>query len=328
LKPRDLVGDDDRMLPSDKYRIRRLPAASWETDDLQQRSKDTLSRSMGNETLPLHAFLDHCRLLQDLRDCFAVQDRLDRFDRVFFFLRGGNFAYVYLNETFQLMERAVILPGLNHAQRPQEKLQRCLRKLAPSASQGQRALRLLVIDEVESGSGMGRILKTFEEVVREPVWRASPQCELTFYTIRPRERMSIKLDEAIRKWSGYRRNAARQLSISFEHFSGHLPAYDSSRHSGIDTRSKGHEEQELYELVRHTEGKIRVVCSATKKRIAFAQLTGATTLVGFFAQLAFHLTNKKAGTLVQSIASGVNLRGCAVCKSRFERVRERSADWA
>jgi hypothetical protein len=317
------------MVPSDKYRIRRSPAASWETDDLQQRSKDTLSRNMGNESLRLHAFLDHCRLLQDIRDCFAVQDGANRFDRVFFFLRGGYFAYVYLNETFQLMERAVILPGLNHARRPQEKLRRCLRELAKSsASQGERTLRLLVIDEVESGSGMGRILKTFEEVVREQAWDASLQCELTFYTIRPREAISIKLQEAVQKWSGHRRNAAKQLSITFEHFSGHLPGYDSSRRSGINTGSKGHEEHELYELVRHTEGKIRVVCSATKKRITFAQLTGATTLVGYFAQLAFHLTNKKAGTLIESIASGVNLRGCAVCKSQFERVRKRSADWA
>lgn len=317
-----------RVLPSDKYRIRRLPAASWETDDLQERSKKTLPQNMGNEPLRLHAFLDHCRLLQDIRDRFAVQDGENRFDRVFFFLRGGYFAYVYLNQTFQLMERAVILPGLNHARRPPEKLRRCLRELArDSVSQGKSALRLLVIDEVESGSGMGRILKTFEQVVREPAWGTSLQCDLTFYAIRPGETVSIKLQEAIRKWSGDRRNSAKQLSITFEHFSGHLPGYDSSRLSGIKTVSKGHEEQELYEVVRHTEGKIRVICSATKKRIAFAQLIGVTTLVGYFAQLAFHLTNKKTGTLVESIGSGVNLHGCAVCKSQFERVRERSAGW-
>ncbi|MCU1323824.1 MAG: hypothetical protein JWM43_3473 [Acidobacteriaceae bacterium] len=318
----------DPMSTSKKNRIRRVPAATWKTEDLQQRSQQTPSRIMGNEPLRLHAFLDYCRLLQDVRDCFSAQDEANRFDHVFFFLRGGHFAYVYLNETFHLMERAVIFPGLNHARQPRLKFQRCLRSLAKSSvDQGKRTLRLLVIDEVESGSGMGRILKAVEEVVGEPAWGTALQCQLTFYTMRPRQTMSLKLQEAIRKWSRNRKNAPKLLSIAFEHFAGYMPGYDSSRRCGISTVSKRHEEHESYELIRHTEGKLRIVCSATKKRIAFAQLTGATTLVGYLAQLALYLTNKKSGTPIESIASGVNLRGCSICKARFEQVRERSVGW-
>ncbi|MGB8479764.1 MAG: hypothetical protein WCE63_13160 [Acidobacteriaceae bacterium] len=174
---------------------------------------------------------------------------------------------------------------------------------------------------------MGRILKAVEEVVGEPAWGTALRCQLTFYTMRPRQTMSLKLQEAIRKWSKNRKNAPKQLSIAFEHFAGYMPGYDSSRRCGISTLSKGHEERESYELIRHTEGKLRIVCSVTKKRITFAQLTGATTLVSFLAQLALYLTNKKSGTLIESIAFGVSLRGCSTCKARLVQVRERSVGW-
>jgi hypothetical protein len=311
-----------------KYRICRALAATWKTEDLQQRAPQTPSRSMGNETVTLHSFLDYCRLLQDVRDRFSVQDAANRFDSVFFFLRGGYFAYVYLNETFHLLERAVIFPGLNHARKPRLEFKQYLRSLAQSSvDEAKKTLRLLVIDEVESGSGMGRILKAVEEVVHEPTWGRDLQCQLTFYTMRPRQAMSPKLQEAVQKWTKERKNAAKQLSISFEHFAGFMPGYDSSRRCGIQTVSKGQDEHESYELIRNTEGKFRIICSSSKRHIAFAQLFGATTLVGYLAQLAFFLTNKKSGTYINSIASGVNLRGCAICKTRFAQVRQRSVGW-
>lgn len=303
--------------------IQRVDSADWQTDDLHKLWRRTPTERLGNEVVAIHAFLDYCRILQELRDRFQQQDGSRQFDRVFFFLRGGYFAFAYLNVTFHLLQRAVIFGGLNHGRTPKEKLQSYVRSLAEAARHsGKHSLRLLVIDEVESGSGMGRILKAIEAVLLEPTWKHSLDCDLTFYAIRPRMEMSPALQAAVTKWTGERKYGAPKLSLSIEHFAGHLPGYDSDRRCGIRRTSLGYDPKENYDLVKYTKGKIRIVCKPSRKRIAFAQLE-ETCLVQFLAYLALSLTNEASGALLQSIRSGIDLYGCDLCKERLGHLRDR-----
>jgi hypothetical protein len=52
--------------------IERLPSADWQTDDLHKLWAETSAESLGNEFVAIHAFLDYCRLLQDVRDSFLM----------------------------------------------------------------------------------------------------------------------------------------------------------------------------------------------------------------------------------------------------------------
>ena len=249
------------------------PSADWQTDDLHKLWAETSPAPLGNQVVALHAFLDYCRLLQDVRDSFRTQDSDSPFDRVFFFLRGGYFAFAYLNATFRLLDRAVIFGGLNHGVQPVQRLQDYLQGLASAArDKGERRLRLLVVDEVKSGSGMGRALNAIEGVLRKDEWRDAIDCDLTFYAIRPGPEMTPELHEATKRWGGTRRNGAPRLSIAIVHFAGHQPGYDSDRMCGIKRTSHSRSPQENYDLVKHATGKVRFVCSRSKPRIAFGQL--------------------------------------------------------
>jgi hypothetical protein len=305
--------------------IKRLPSADWQTDDLHVLWAEASAESLGNEFVAIHAFLDYCRLLQDVRDSFVMQDRQSPFDRVFFFLRGGYFAFAYLNMTFELLDRAVIFGGLNHGGQPVDRLKDYLRKLASAArDQGERRLRILVIDEVKSGTGMGRALKIIEGVLREEEWRDTVDCDLTFYAIRPGQKMTPELEGAAKRWSGARRNRAPGLSIAIVHFAGHLPGYDDDRRCGIKRTSDNRDSQKDYDLVKHATGKVRFVCNRAKPRIAFAQLEGQC-LVEFLSNLAVWLTNKPTGSIISSIQFGVESRGCEHCRQCFTEVRKRSS---
>jgi len=294
--------------------IRRVDSADWQTEDLHKLWETTSTQLLGAEVVAIHAFLDYCRVLQEVRDLFTQQNADCPFDRVFFFLRGGYFAFSYLNRTFRLLSRAVIFGGLNHGLEPGEKLQSYVRSLAEEARRsGQNRLRLLIIDEVRSGSGMGRIFKAIEAVLLEPSSCDSLQCELTFYAIRPSRMMPPALTEAVDKWGGRRKNAVPGLSISIHHFAGYLPGYDSDMRCGIRRTSFGHSPKESYELVKYSKGKVRFVCKSSKPRIAFASFED-TCFVEFLASCAFSLTNQSSGSFINSIQSGVDIHGCDLCK--------------
>lgn len=299
-------------------------SADWQTDDLHKLWAETSSAPLGNEVVALHAFLDYCRLLQDVRDSFRTQDSDSPFDRVFFFLRGGYFAFAYLNATFRLLDRAVVFGGLNHGVQPVQRLQDYLQGLASAArDKGERRLRLLVIDEVKSGSGMGRALNAIEGVLRKDEWRDAIDCDLTFYAIRPGPEMTLELHEATKRWGGTRRNGAPRLSIAIVHFAGHLPGYDSDRMCGIKRTSHSRNPQENYDLIKHATGKVRFVCSRSKPRIAFGQLE-RQCFVEYLSSVAFWLTNSPSGSIVKSIQSGVESHGCERCRECFIQVRKRS----
>jgi hypothetical protein len=257
-----------------------------------------------------------------VRDSFLIQDHQSRFDRVFFFLRGGYFAY--LNMTFHLIDRAVIFGGLNHGDAPADRLKAYVRKLVSAAcDRGERRLRLLLIDEVKSGSGMGRALNIIEDVLLEDEYRDAIDCDLTFYAIRPGQEMTSELKAATKRWGGARRNGAPGLSITIEHFAGHLPGYDSDRRCGIKRTSYGRDPQKTYDLVKHTTGKVRFLCNRSKPRVAFAEIE-RQCLVEYLSNLAFWLTNKPTGLLTSSIQFGVESRECERCKQCFSQVRKRS----
>ena len=229
-----------------------------------------------------------------------------------------------LNMTFHLIDRAVIFGGLNHGGYPADRLKAYVRKLASVArDRGERRLRLLVIDEVKSGSGMGRALNIIEGVLLENEYRDAIDCDLTFYAIRPGQEMTSELKAATKRWGRARRNDAPGLSIMIEHFAGHLPGYDSDRRCGIKRTSYDRDPEKTYDLVKHTTGKVRFLCNRSKPRIAFAEIE-RQCLVEYLSNLAFWLTNKPKGLIISSIQFGVESRGCERCKQSFGQVRERS----
>lgn len=84
--------------------IRRVDSADWQTGELDRVWSKTPTEMLGSEIVALHGYLDYCRPLQELGCEFARQDAELRFENIFFFMRGGYFAFAYLNRVFQLLE--------------------------------------------------------------------------------------------------------------------------------------------------------------------------------------------------------------------------------
>ena len=271
----------------------------------------------------MHAFLDYCRVLQELRDWFLQQESKQGFEKIFFFLRGGFFAYSYLNKIASLLDRAVIFGGLSHALGPEEKFKEYLRSMLDvSLKNGRTAVRILVVDEVKSGSGMGRILKAIRSVFDNPKQKVAVRCDLTLCAIRPDTAMSPALQKAVRSWTR-KSNPASAVSVSVKHLAGNLLGYDNDILCGIRRSSLGEAEEESYDMVKHSEGFVNFVCQENDTGIAIVGLLRRSCLVETLAYTAFSLTEGKRNALNRYIRSGVKIRGCEICKARLQRIGSR-----
>jgi hypothetical protein len=320
--PRDLFLEaklEFAMVAKKRPLFRRAPSADWQTDDLHRLWTKTRTTALAPREVSAEAFLDYCRVLCDLRDSFARDDSNSPFEKIFFFLRGGYFAFAYLNQTATLLDRAAIFGGLGHGTGPEQKLKNYLRALVNEAQRNGRAsIRLLVIDEVKSGSGVNRILKAVRSVFRQQRGKTAVHCDLTVYAVRPDTEMSPQLELAARTWSE-KQGAETVITLTVNHFAGELLGYDDDEMSGIRRTSFGSSAKESYDLVRQSKGVVHFVCKTNNAGIATAGLI-KSCLVDTLANTAVALTQETGHSMDTSIRLGVMARGCQVCESHLRSV--------
>jgi hypothetical protein len=242
------------------------------------------------------------------------------FDSILFFLRGGYFAFAYLNTTDELLERAVIFAGLSHGKQPEQQFEQWINARIQKASGGR--ICLLVIDEVKSGSGMARVLGVFKRCLLDVKGGNGVECDLTFYAIRPQPEMSLNLRKVVAKWAKRHERHGSNFTVTIEHFAGSLLGYDDDVMCGIQRTSHSSSPSESYDMVRLSQGTLEFVCE-TSGAVVTAAFLVRSTLVEFLAACARSLTTLKTGTIVRTFIVGTEQNGCDRCKALLHRVRGR-----
>lgn len=300
--------------------IRRASSASWHTTDLHELWEHTPPKAFATQQVSLHAFLDYCGVLQDVRAQFVRDESESPFDSIIFFLRGGYFAFSYLNTTETLLERAHIFAGLSHGIQPEQTLERWI--IACAQNECGERIRLLVIDEVNSGAGMSRILKVFRRSLLTSALGRELQCHLKFYAIRPKSEMSADLRNVAANWGKRHERPRSTLTVEIEHFSGSLLGYDDDVMCGIERTSHSSSPSESYDMVRLNQGSLEFVCEASGVLVTTALLERGS-LVEFLAACARSLTTTNNGAIVDTFVANVNQNGCDECKRLLHLVRGR-----
>jgi hypothetical protein len=296
------------------FRIKRHPSADWRTESLHELWSQTAGGQFVRAEASLHRFLQYCILLRNVRNQFESDDQLQHFDRCAFFLRGGYFAFAYLNMTSSMAERATIFGGLNHGRHPKLELPRFLDELRDQARElGKNYANLMIADEVKSGTGLATVLKLVEQSMND--WEPSP-CNLQIhsYAIRPgsEDEISDGLRNVVTNWSDDRRTKGGQLQVKFHHFAGPLFGYDNDLLCGIRRLSKGADLMEGYELVKLSGGEVSLRCDITLKPVIFLNID-ASCLVEFLSNCAVEWTSNTPRTLARILKQSIESHGCATC---------------
>lgn len=298
--------------------IKRIPSADWRTQNVEQLWSKTAPEDSAEFSGSLHDFLEYCCLLKRLRDHFET-DRLAReFDGYSFFLRGGYFAFKFLNMTSSLALQATIFGGLNHGRHPKLELPCYISDLRYRALSNAKSLvDLLIVDEVKSGTGMGTILNIVKSTMNAwPIW-AKCDVKITFYAIRPgpADEITQKLESTVQKWQGEHATNGGLLSVDVIHFVGYLPGYDSERLCGVKCVSQSSDPVEAYAVYKSTGGIITLSCDKSKEAIFEALIEGS--LVEFLSSCAIAWTSNTANELRKGLHSKIELYGCTSCKELY-----------
>jgi hypothetical protein len=296
--------------------LRRVPSADWRTENLEERWTQIPAQEQFSWIGSFHKFMDYCRLLRVLREQLR-QDLADSsFDGYAFFLRGGYFAFKYLNQTDTLPRRATIFGGLNHAVRPKEELPVWLDELFKDAEErGTTDLRLAIFDEVKSGTGLGTALRVVKNKLTSSA--KSLQVAIKFYAIRPGPHSEIlgKLRATEEKWSRTHRAGEGSLSISITNFDGHLLSYDDDILCGVKRTNHNSAPRETYELVKLSGGDVTFICEETGLEILTALLTENACLVESLSAWAVALTTQPMSAVTANFWRASQHYGCPQCIS-------------
>lgn len=294
----------------------RVPAADWRTENLHDIWGKTNQGKFIAAEGSLHAFLQYCGILRDVRLQFESDDTACAFDGFAFFLRGGYFAFAYLNRTTSMALRATIFGGMNHGRHPKMELPVFIRELQDKVlSSGRRRVELFIVDEVKSGTGMGTILNLIKNAISS---RASAnQCDVrvSFYAVRPGSTndMTSALRSAVKKWNGRHVTRSGQLLVDIKHFSGPLFGYDDPLLCGIKTVSCSMDPQEAYELVKLNGGSLTLRCDVTGHPVFQADI-GENCLVEFLSSCAVKWTCERSSVLTETLARTIDCHGCDTCR--------------
>jgi len=313
---------------SQRMKAKRTPSADWRTENLEEAWKNAAPVASARFVGSLHFFLDYCRLLRDVRQQFETDEKKIGFDEYAFFLRGGYFAFKYLNRTTTMGLKGTIFGGMNHGRHPKLELPRFMDEVREKAlSAGKQAVQLLVVDEVKSGTGMGTILNLVEKSMNK--WPASPKRDVNirFYAVRPGSPvlMRTKLFEATTKWQGERETRGGILSVDIVHFAGHLPGYDRDSLCGVKVVSKPKDKNEAYEIIKSVGGKIALFCDTTRNYVLNSNLdSGSGSLVESLSYYAEEWTSKPKGNRSKHLTQQIRLYGCFLCDELYRKASGQS----
>jgi len=300
-------------------KIKRVLSADWRTQKLEELWRETAPLDSAQFDGSLHDFLEYCCLLKSVRKHFEADRLSHEFDGHLFFLRGGYFAFKFLNMTSSLALQATIFGGLNHGRHPSLELPCYISELRYRAlSLAKARVELLIVDEVESGTGMGTILNIVKNTMN--TWPGWSKCNvsISFYAIRPgpAHEMTNDLGSTVQKWQGKHETKGGLLTVDINHFVGHLPGYDSDRLCGVKRVSKNTDEIEAYEIYKSTGGTVTLFCEESKKQV-FEALLDKGSLVEFLSSCTVAWTAATESVLRENLDRKIELYGCARCKELF-----------
>lgn len=291
------------------------PSADWRTEDLHSLWQRTGTIQFADASCSLHRFLQYCLLLRNLRQQFEHDDREHQFDGCAFFLRGGYFAFKYLNLTSSMRLRGTIFGGLRHGRHPKFELPKFVEELREKANKGgKQQVELFIADEVQSGSGMGRVLR----IIKKSMESATGECDISveFYAVRPgtADQMSDHLRATVLKWQGHHKTRKGTLRVNITHFAGPLLTYDAPLLCGLETASTSGDEQEAYELLKLSDGTVSFWCEQNKSEPVIQIPINDNCLVELLSACAISWTTRSESILTENLKGAIAARGCSACK--------------
>jgi hypothetical protein len=311
-----------------RIRVRPSPSADWRTEDLHALWRRTGTIKFDDLPVSLHQFLEYCRLLRSIKDQFETDDKRLQFDGCAFFLRGGYFAFCYLNLVSSMACRGTIFGGLNHGRHPKLEFPQFIAELRTrTQSTGRTRVELLIVDEVKSGTGMGTSLNLIEQAMES--CPATSPCDINvhFYAIRQgsEDRMTGQLRTVVDKWQGGHQTSGGLLYVDIKHFAGPLLGYDDDQMCGIKTVHNKIDQKEAYELLKLSGGTVTFWCDHNRDQAVLQAPLDTNCIVEFLSACAIRWTSEPRSVLTENLARAIAARCCNTCRELFERALGRSS---
>jgi hypothetical protein len=301
----------------------RVPAAEWIGPDADIHRLWTAAGTLKPLDLKfdLHEFLDYCRLLRRLREEFARLDAAVFFDACLFFLRGSYGLWAYLNTSrpqCDLWGRATIFGGLNHGPlRKPDFLCWLWAALGEANAAGRPQLDLAIVDEVDSGTGIGTQMKAIRLALG--AWRgARVDVRIEYIAVSRPDRPDEKLAATMRRWAGIRHKNTT-MNVTFHSLVGTLLAYDNDELLGIIRRKHGLDEN--YELIRRAGSTIDARCPTCCHRDCTLQVAPVGAPTESVASLAASIASAKDRAAVRLLDGRIARRGCPRCHELWSPLR-------
>lgn len=298
-----------------------LPSASWETDAIPDIWRQAPVLPSNPENLNIHEFLSYCLLLDAVRKEFEADDTAHWFDDCLFFLRGGYDFFCHLNLSSSLSIRGRIFGGLNHAQRPQQRLKSWFQRIVTQAdTHGATNLDIFTLDEINSGSSINRLLKILKESTQNtPRSRAQP-LNIVFHHYLCRTEYARYTVHEIE--SSLRKNRRRSFSNNHIHvinlfkiFTGPMLSYDSEIYSGLKSTSRGCDNMEAYTCLKYAALLFNLDCPKTRQAV-YRCAPGTNDIPRFLGWFVHEIlsSNGNPGILLSNLKQGIKCKGCPTCQ--------------
>ena len=208
----------------------------------------------------IHDFLDYCYLLKKIKTNLDNDKKQYSYDSYVTFLCGGYVIFEYLNlmDFFNISsekdyKKPIIFGGLNHNGNINQQLFKKYLKeeiIQKRLLTSQNSFKLLILDEVKSGSQLNLTFKLIKEIMKETCAHAQFNLTIHFYAIsnilQPEEEQQLKTyikekdGKVIPILSG-------QLNIKIKHLCGTLLSYDNDIIRGV-TNSSGNADYSIFEI--------------------------------------------------------------------------------
>lgn len=295
----------------------RVPAAEWvgPNADVHQiwTAADTLAPL--DLSFDLHDFLDYCALLRRLREAFTAADATTFFDACLFFLRGSYGLWAYLNTSSDLALRATVFGGLNHG--PSRKpvfLSWLHGAFAQAAAANRRHIDVAIVDEVDSGTGIGTQMNVIHEALEQ--W-PGPHLDMriTYIAVARPEHEADQLAASMRKWRQGRTYPNGTLAVVFTLLLGNLIAYDDDELLGIARRQHG------YAVTKRQGSTIDVRCPTCCHGDCGLALATAGTQNESIANLAAAIASARQTAPVRLLDGTIARLGCPRCEVLWGALR-------
>jgi hypothetical protein len=260
---------------------------------------------------------------------FEQEDGIVWFDDALFFLRGGYDFFCHLNTSSDMMMRARVFGGLNHARQPALALRRWLGRFVEAArARDASDVDVLIAEEINSGSGAHRIMNLIRDTVPSQPDGTPLTIDFWFYLACTDDTV-FDIARFAEEVATKRRFEHGGVTVrnNFRLFQGPLLAYDEERFSGLTVLSMGTDALERYGCVRHRMTSLHLRCPETQEE-PFCCLPGENDLDNFVGVLTWQLLRQRDCVPHSIISERLTRQSCGVCKDLFAQLRAPGTSWA